>query len=127
MVDYIDYMVSRIREKRRILENLEDILIRIRDISRQEDPEARVLLFGSIVEGRFRPDSDIDILIISGEAGDPMWRARLRMKIYREVGGREILELHIVTPKEYEDWFKRFIKNSYIEVVDGLKIPKPKI
>ena len=109
-------------ERRRILRNLEDILIKIRDLSREEDDEAKTLLFGSIVEGNFRPDSDIDILIISEKASDPMWRARLRIKIYKEVGGRDFLELHIVTPYEYDNWFRRFIKDKYIEVVEGIKI-----
>ena len=29
------------------------------------DPDARVIIFGSVVRGNVRPDSDIDLLIIT--------------------------------------------------------------
>jgi len=45
-------------------------------VARRFDPDVRVILFGSYVEGRARPDSDGDGLVVTGLAADTWERAR---------------------------------------------------
>ncbi|BCU66701.1 DNA polymerase subunit beta [Sulfolobales archaeon HS-7] len=73
------------------------------------DPDCRVILFGSVVRGNYRADSDIDVLLVIELADDVWKRAEVALKIHRELGFSDPLELHIVTPRIYEEWYKRFI------------------
>lgn len=78
--------------------------------------DAKVLIFGSAVRQEYRPGSDIDILIISPEIpGDLFGQAELKVKIKEKFPGAPF-EIHLVTPEEYENWYKGFIKKDYIEV-----------
>ena len=64
-------------------------------------------VFGSIIEGRTAASSDIDILIIV----DNISREdayKLKAKIYKLIDAP--IELHIASTKEFEGWYKRFIK-----------------
>lgn len=75
------------------------------------DPECRVILFGSVARGDYRPDSDVDVLVITRRVkpGDPEDRARVSEAIYGFLGFRSPIELHVVTPEEYEGWYRHFI------------------
>ncbi|WP_260311066.1 nucleotidyltransferase domain-containing protein [Sulfurisphaera ohwakuensis] len=78
------------------------------------DPECRVILFGSIARGNYRIDSDIDVLIIT-EKGKSAWdKAVISSLIKEKIGFGDPLELHVVTKKEYEEWYKNsltFMRN----------------
>lgn len=50
-----------------------------------------------------RSDSDIDVLIITKTAKNLWAKAKLYAKIAREIGVDHPFEIHIVTPKEYEN------------------------
>ncbi len=76
----------------------------------------KVLIFGSVVRNNYRPDSDIDILIISPEVPEGVFnQAEIKVKI-KEKFLDAPFELHLVTPEQYETWYKGFIKDDYIEV-----------
>ncbi|WP_238699126.1 nucleotidyltransferase domain-containing protein [Saccharolobus sp. E5-1-F] len=82
----------------------------------EKDPKAKLILFGSFVRGDFRPDSDIDILIISEEFGDdPHKYAKLINYIRDKIKHYSLFEFHVVTRKTYEEWYKRFI-DTYREI-----------
>ena len=76
------------------------------------DPGARVMLFGSVVRGDVRPDSDIDLLIVTRLAEKLDERIKLRIRIMEVLGEESPFELHIVTMEEYENWYRRFIDQS---------------
>lgn len=57
------------KEREEVLSHIDKYLNIIKQAAKELDPEARVLIFGSYVRGNFRPDSDIDILIISDKYG----------------------------------------------------------
>lgn len=68
----------------------------------------RVLVFGSVVRGKYTAASDIDILIItnvSKEAADA-----LKARIYNEVDAP--IQIHVATQEQYERWYRRFIDNA---------------
>jgi len=70
----------------------------------------RVLVFGSVAEGRSGPLSDVDVLVICDEFKE----LEKRLKTYdlaRQVFGTpNPFELHLVTLEEFE-WYRKFISN----------------
>ena len=48
-----------------ILRNYREVALKVKEIVRKFDPEARVFVFGSVVKGKITAASDIDILIIT--------------------------------------------------------------
>ena len=88
---------------------------KIKEIVKKHDANAKVLLFGSFVEGKLKPESDIDILIITDLASNVDGRVKLRMEVAYEIGDFTPFEIHIVTSKEYEEWYRKFI-GKHIEI-----------
>ncbi len=56
-----------------------------------------------------RPDSDIDVLVVTREASDVWRRVRIRVEVKRVIGDLTPFEIHLVTPEEFEVWYRRFI------------------
>lgn len=79
--------------------------------------DAKVLIFGSAIRQDYRPDSDIDILIISREIPENLFeQAKIKVKI-TSLFPDAPLEFHLITPRQYKNWYKGFIKKDYIEVM----------
>lgn len=96
--------------RKEILAHARDYVREIKRICVEEiDRNCRVILFGSVARGNYRPDSDVDVLIITELAKDAWSRAEIEAKIYKRLGIFGVFELHAVTPKVYEEWYKRFI------------------
>ncbi|MFN7106192.1 MAG: HEPN domain-containing protein [Pyrobaculum sp.] len=97
------------------LGDVETCLKKVKEICRERDPGCRVIVFGSYVRSAMRIDSDIDVLLITDLAQDTLARGQLRAQIAKEVGPAAPLEIHIVTNKEYETWYKKFI-DKHMEI-----------
>ncbi len=111
----VDLQLETLEEWRKYYEKPLEYAKKIKSTVRRLDPEARVMLFGSIVKGEMRPDSDIDVLIITRLASNVNTRMKLRVSITREIGENTPFEIHIVTPEEYENWYKKFL-DKHVEV-----------
>jgi len=111
----IELELERIKAWRKYYKNLEYYLKEMLNTARKYDEKARVILFGSYVRGDMKPDSDIDILIVTDIAGNVRDRLKLRLEIASKIGRDTPYEIHIVTPNEYRNWYKRFI-DEYREV-----------
>ncbi len=82
----------------------------IKRIAEEELGKAEVFVVGSVVEGRYTPASDIDILVVSENTPKSQWeRSKVRAKIMREIDVFAPFEIHVVTPKEFE-WNKKFCR-----------------
>lgn len=114
-VDFVDILLDDLRMFEKYRKNLVGYAKMIKGVVRRRDPEGRVLIFGSTVKGEARPDSDIDVLVVTELAGDLDERLRLRMEIARAIGDVTPFEIHIVTREEFEGWYMRFI-DEYVEV-----------
>lgn len=78
--------------------------------------DARVILFGSIITGKSRPDSDFDVMIVTDHNfSDTFEQAKIKVKILKHFSDNPF-EIHLVTPRQFEDWYKGFIKKDYLEV-----------
>lgn len=79
--------------------------------------EIRVVVFGSVVRGDFTPNSDIDILIISDNLPESMEeRLKIKTAVKSSLGRLNPFQLHLVTTKEFEEYYKPFVKKDYIEI-----------
>ncbi|MFP3952302.1 MAG: nucleotidyltransferase domain-containing protein [Candidatus Bathyarchaeia archaeon] len=108
-VSLIDLQLHAQEERQRYLTNIDHYLDRIKEVTREEDPNSRILVFGSYVKGAMRIDSDVDVLIITHLAEDTEERIKLRVRIAREVGVYSPFEFHIATREEYNSWYKTLI------------------
>lgn len=106
----VDLQLETLREWRKYRENPIHYAEKIKQVARRLDPKAKVLIFGSYAENRARPDSDIDVLVITKLAADAKSRIKLRIQIAKEIGVSTPFEIHIITPIEYEKWYSHFIK-----------------
>ena len=88
----------------------------IKKAARDVLADAKVILFGSIITRRFGPDSDFDVLIVTNHRfSDIFDQAKMKRKILDHFSNNPF-EIHLVTPEQYENWYKGFIKKDYMEV-----------
>lgn len=113
--DFVDFLYRKYLNRRKYLENAMTHLGRIKEVCRSVDSSCRTILFGSYVRGTMRPDSDIDVLLVTELAKDPWMRAKLYTRIYEGLDPEHPFEVHIVTLEEYEEWYRKFI-DTYVEV-----------
>ncbi|WP_054842886.1 nucleotidyltransferase domain-containing protein [Vulcanisaeta distributa] len=112
MPTLVDLLIDIKRIRDRILSNIDYYLDRIKDVVLRLDPNAELMLIGSYVRGNFKPDSDVDVLIISDVYGDdPHKYVELIMNIIKEVGDEALMvfEFHVVSRRAYNEWYSKFI------------------
>jgi predicted nucleotidyltransferase len=75
----------------------------------------KIIVFGSVVEGRSGPLSDVDVMVISDEFKEVGKRLKTYDLARSVFGTPNPFELHLLTQQEFE-WYKKFI-SSYREIV----------
>ncbi|MDT7862732.1 MAG: nucleotidyltransferase domain-containing protein [Saccharolobus sp.] len=98
---------KRIRDH--YIKNLDFYLSKIKEIVKNIDSNAKVILFGSYIRGNFRPDSDIDILIITNSINNEIDRLRIYHEVNKTIGNVNPFEIHVITENEYKFWYIRFL------------------
>jgi len=74
----------------------------------------RMPVFGSVVEGRSGPLSDVDVMMISDEFRELEKRLKTYALARRVFGSPHPFELHLITREEFE-WYRRFV-STYEEI-----------
>ncbi len=117
MKTFIDIKKEIWDEKKRYFENWLYYCKKIKEEAEKLLHPARILVFGSVVKGSWTPNSDIDVLIISDKLSKN-WEENYiyKVKIKSKVGAFSPFQIHLLTSEEYENWYKRFIKDEYVEV-----------
>jgi len=106
---FIDLLIEDAEERRKYFRDFIKYAEKVKEIVKQRDPDARIMLFGSAVKGELRPDSDVDLLIVTNIAEKLDERIKLRMEIVKILGEGSPFEIHIITDEEYENWYRKFI------------------
>ncbi|WP_456469475.1 nucleotidyltransferase domain-containing protein [Archaeoglobus sp.] len=107
-----DIFVKIAKEERKYFENYVEYAKKIKKIAEMLLGEVEVFVFGSVVEGKHTPASDIDILICSKNAPQKMEeKAKIAGKILKEIDVFAPFEIHIVTPEEFE-WYRKFLRKT---------------
>ena len=88
-------------------------LERILDVLRKRVRPEKIILFGSLASGRFRPESDIDLLIVQ-DSKEPIFERVKRLESVLE--RRYAADLIVLTPKEVQtllDSDNRYLKDIF--------------
>ena len=109
-----DQYIESGKEALRYLKEYRKIAEKVKRIVKKRYRDARVYVFGSVVEGKFTASSDIDILIVCNEMNRDEATA-LKANIIKKIGYMVPIELHIATEKEFKEWYQRFI-NVFEEI-----------
>ena len=98
------------KEEKKYFENYMHYAKLIKRVAEEELGKAEVYVFGSVVEKKHTPASDIDVLVVSENAPKSQWeRSKIRAKILKSIDVFAPFEIHVVTPREFE-WYRRFCK-----------------
>lgn len=92
------------------MENYMEVARRVKDIVLRYRSDAKVYVFGSVVDGRYTAASDIDILVVVDVDADEAYK--IKAEVYREVDAP--IQLHIVNQIQLQ-WYTRFT-NKLVEV-----------
>lgn len=89
---------------------------KIKMMARDILPVSKLLLFGSVVSGKYRPDSDFDVLIVTNKIIPNIFeQEKIKIKILNFFPNNPF-EIHLINQTQFENWYKRFIKKDYLEV-----------
>lgn len=112
---FIDYLAEKAKEEEKYFKNYKFYAKKIKNSAEKLLGKVRVIAFGSILRKDEVP-RDIDILIISPKIKSNTDRGKIIAKILKKIGFFSPFEIHLVSPKDYENWYKNFIKDEYIEI-----------
>lgn len=109
---HFDFMLKSAKENEKFFKNFLKYARIIKRIAEKELKDLKVFVFGSIVEGKSLPTSDIDILIVSKNMPKKISeRSKIKAKIRKKIGLFSPFELHLINEEEFE-WYKCFIKKK---------------
>ena len=99
---YIEFGKRRLSQ----LENYREVAEKIKEIAEEHVGKVEVYVFGSVVEGKPTASSDIDILIIADNASkEDVYKFKAEAHMLTDAP----IELHVISTKEFEEWYKRFV------------------
>ncbi len=109
-------IAERNRQSEKYFHNTGTYVRVIKNMLQKRLPDIRVLIFGSVVRSDYQPGSDIDILVISSAIPQGLFaQAEMKLQIKNQFPDAPF-EIHLVSPQEYENWYKKFIKDEFVEV-----------
>lgn len=117
MKTLVEILKEVFKEKRTYFENYKFYCQNIKREAEDILKDVRVLIFGSIIKGAFTPTSDVDVLIISKTLPeDQEERDKIRTKIKSAVNPFSPFQIHLVSHKDYQTWYQKFIKEDFEEI-----------
>lgn len=112
MSSLVKILKSQVNEEKKYFANPKKYAQKIKKLAEKRLTDPQVFLFGSIVKGGYSPSSDIDLLLISPSVPKQQHkRAKIKAKIYQEIGLSSPFEIHLITPEEFS-WYQRFINKK---------------
>ena len=116
-MNLVDILLETQKRKSEYFKNYEFYSRKIKEIAERILKDVKIIVFGSVVRNEYTPNSDIDILIISKNLPEDMEkRAEIRTGIKSTLDSFSPFQIHLATPDEFENWYKNFIKEDYIEI-----------
>lgn len=116
MVTLTDFQIETVKRFRELRKNYVENVRRIKDLAKEIFGEKllSVYVFGSVIEGRERPMSDVDVAIVLSKKAGEEERVKLYRRV-RETFGLHPFEIHVITSEDWERWYKKFIE-KFVEV-----------
>ena len=110
-IDELDLLIEEAKEEEKYFKNYLKYAKDIKKVAKNLLGRVKVFVFGSILKKDEVP-RDIDILIISPKLKSSEKKSRIRAKILKKIGFTAPFEIHLITPEEYRNWYKFFIKEK---------------
>ncbi len=108
-MSFFDIIAQTAEEERKYFENYMEYAKLIKELAEDLLGNAEVYVFGSVVEGRYTPASDIDILIVSENTPHRQSeRAKVVGEIIKAIDVFAPFEIHLINYREL-NWYERFI------------------
>lgn len=107
----VDFLIEKKAREEKYFKNYLFWAKKIKKEAQKLLGKVQVFVFGSVVQGKAEPGSDIDVLIISARLKTKK-RGEIRTKIQRKIGFLSPFEIHLISPKEYRQWYRHFIKEK---------------
>ena len=99
---YIDSGMKALEQ----INNYSEVAKRAKEVIKGFWSEAKVYVFGSVLEGKYTATSDIDILIVAdGVSREDAYR--VKATVYKAIDAP--IELHVASSAEFEHWYKKFV------------------
>lgn len=108
---FVNYLVEREKRQKRFFKDYLRYAKKIKIIAQKELGNVRVIVFGSILKKNEVPQ-DIDVLIISSKFKDYKKRREVLVKMWEAFDEYAPFEFHLITPEDYQNWYKNFIKKK---------------
>jgi len=109
----VDFLLEKVNQEEKYFKDYLRYAKKIKKEAQKVLGKVRVFVFGSVLEKEEIP-RDIDILIISPKLKSAFQKSKIRTFLWKK-GFSSPFELHLVTPKEFKEWYSHFIKKK-IEV-----------
>jgi len=108
MVSLMDLQMEIVRKFEKFRKNYKKYVSEIRDLAIDVFGKAEVYVFGSVVEGKTHPMSDIDVAVVVDDPSEDK-RLELYRKIRERFGMLHPFEIHVLSNEEWKKYSK-FIK-----------------
>jgi len=105
----LDFLIEEAKKEEKYFKNYKLYAKKIKKVAEEILGKVKVFVFGSILRKK-EIAQDIDVLIISDKVKTAEDKSKVRLKIQKKLGFLAPFEIHLVTPKEYENWYKFFIE-----------------
>jgi predicted nucleotidyltransferase len=106
-----DLLIERVKREEKYFKNYLFYAKIIKKIAQQFLGKVKVFVFGSVLRKNEIPQ-DIDILIVSPQLETSEQKIKIKLKIQKKLGFSSPFEFHLVSPKEYSQWYRYFIKEK---------------
>ena len=106
-----DLLIEKAKEEEKYFRNYLSYSRLIKKEAEKILGRVRVFIFGSILK-KDELARDIDILIISQKLKTSAKKSKARVKLLEKLGFSSPFEIHLITPEEYQNWYKFFIKEK---------------
>ena len=115
---YIDILIERQKVRQRYIKNVKKYLQLIKRRAKKIlGNDTKVYLFGSFLKGKFGPNSDIDVLVVSPKVPERVSeKSEILIYLKRGFSFYHPFEIHLATPEIFENWYKKFIKDDIKEI-----------
>jgi len=111
MITLTDLLIERERKQRVYFKNYLKYAQKIKKEVENTLGKTKVFIFGSIL-GKKEIPQDIDLLIISPKLKEIKSKGEIIAKIWKKIGFYNPFEIHLITPEEYQNWYKFFLKKK---------------
>lgn len=106
-----DLLIEKAKREEKYFKNYLEWVKKIKKEAQILLGKVRVFVFGSILRKKEIP-RDIDILIISPKLKKTSTKNEIRGKLLKKLGFDLPFEIHLITPQEYKNWYRFFIKEK---------------